>query len=64
MFFYYARLDYNVNNKRCVYPEIEHVYAFFLGLPGGCFEHGGFREKYSFPMTSQTTPSTSTFGMS
>ena len=43
MFFDYARPDYNVNNRRCVYPEIETVYAFFLGLLGGHFEHGGFR---------------------
>ena len=43
MFFDYARPNYNVNNRRCVYPEIEIVYTFFLGLLGGHFEHGGFK---------------------
>ena len=30
MFFDYARIDYNMNNRRCVYPEIETLYAFSL----------------------------------
>ena len=30
MFFDYARPDYNVNNKRCVYLEIETLYTFSL----------------------------------
>ena len=30
MFFDHARPAYNVNNRRCVYPEIETVYALSL----------------------------------
>ena len=30
MFIDYARPDYNVNNTRCFYPEIETLYAFSL----------------------------------
>ena len=30
MFFNYARPDYNMNNRQCVYLEIETVYAFSL----------------------------------
>ena len=30
MFFDYAQPNYNVNNRRCVYLEIETVYAFSL----------------------------------
>ena len=30
MFFDYARPDYNMNNRQCVYLEIETVYAFSL----------------------------------
>ena len=30
LFLDYARPNYNVNNRRCVYPEIETVYAFSL----------------------------------
>ena len=33
MFFDYARPDYNVNNRRCVYPKIETIYAFSLVFP-------------------------------